>query len=146
MRTIGIIIMTAFLHGGSWATAIAQENAIAESNRDYEKRTAWWREARYGMFIHWDMSSMAGTEISWSRGATKPLDITNDPAGYVEDPVYDNLYKTFNPVGFNADDWVALAKQAGACFWWMITCRQTELLFASCLRVGTFASPLDKPN
>lgn len=73
----------------------------------------WFTNARYGMFIHWDMSSVAGTEISWSRKATKPLDIYNDPAGYVEDPVYDNLYKQFNPTKFNAAEWVALAKKAG---------------------------------
>ena len=40
-----------------------------------DTRMQWWCEARFGMFIHWDMSSVAGTEISWSSGATKPLDI-----------------------------------------------------------------------
>jgi alpha-L-fucosidase len=59
------------------------------------------------------MSSVAGTEISWSRKATKPLDIFHDPAGYVEDTVYDNLYKQFNPQKFDAKAWVALAKKAG---------------------------------
>ena len=73
----------------------------------------WWLDARFGMFIHWDMSSVAGTEISWSRGATKPLDITGDGAGYVEDPHYDNLYKKFNPTKFNAREWVRLAREAG---------------------------------
>jgi len=73
----------------------------------------WFQDARFGMFIHWDMSSVAGTEISWSRKATKPLDITGDAAGYAEDTAYDNLYKKFNPKKFNADNWVWLAKNAG---------------------------------
>jgi len=73
----------------------------------------WFTDLRFGMFIHWDMSSMLGTEISWSRGGTKPLDITGDPAGYVEDTLYDNLYKRFNPTKFNATKWVELAKAAG---------------------------------
>ncbi|MDR3459596.1 MAG: alpha-L-fucosidase [Verrucomicrobiae bacterium] len=77
------------------------------------KRLAWWTDARFGMFIHWDMSSMAGTEISWSRKGTKPLDITHDPAGYVEDPAYDHLYEKFNPTNFNARQWVKLAQDAG---------------------------------
>ena len=68
----------------------------------YPARMNWWLQARYGMFIHWNMSSIAGTEISWSHKGTKPLDIPGDPAGYVEDPVYDNLYKKFNPTNFNA--------------------------------------------
>jgi len=78
-----------------------------------DARMAWWREARFGMFIHWDMSSLAGTEISWSRKATRPLDVDNAPAGYVEDPFYDHLYEKFNPTNFNAAEWVDLAKKAG---------------------------------
>ena len=65
-----------------------------------DSRMQWWREARFGMFIHWDMSSVAGTEISWSRKGSKPLDIFGDKAGYVEDPAYDHLYEKFNPVNF----------------------------------------------
>ena len=84
-----------------------------ETPAEREARTAWWRDARYGMFIHWDMSSLAGTEISWSRKGSKPLDITGNPAGYMEDPAYDNLYKNFNPTNFDAKAWVKLAKDAG---------------------------------
>jgi len=73
----------------------------------------WFQEIRFGMFIHWDMSSILGTEISWSRKATKPLDIYGDPAGYVEDTLYDNVYKKFNPTKFNATEWINLAKKAG---------------------------------
>lgn len=73
----------------------------------------WWTEARFGMFIHWDMSSIAGTEISWSRKGSKPLDIFGEPAGYVEDPIYDHLWERFNPTAFNADEWAQLAKDAG---------------------------------
>lgn len=78
-----------------------------------EKRTKWWTEARFGMFIHWNMSSIQGTEISWSRKSTRPLDVDKDPAGYVEDPVYDNLYKQFNPLKFDATEWVRKTKDAG---------------------------------
>jgi alpha-L-fucosidase len=59
------------------------------------------------------MSSLAGTEISWSRKGSKPLDITGDPAGYVADPIYDQLYERFNPTNFNSTAWVNLARKAG---------------------------------
>jgi len=96
--------------------AIASPLAVragVESPDHYDARMAWWREARFGMFIHWDMSSLAGTEISWSRKGSRPLDVTGDPAGYVEDPRYDHLYEKFNPKKFNAAAWVQLAKDAG---------------------------------
>lgn len=76
-------------------------------------RMQWWREARFGMFIHWDMSSLAGTEISWSRKGSKPLDIYGEPPGVVEDPVYDHLYEKFNPTHFDAEAWASLAQKAG---------------------------------
>jgi len=88
-------------------------SAATETPDQAQARIAWWRAARFGMFIHWDMSSVEGREISWSRGATKPLDIRHDPAGYVEDKVYDHLYEKFNPVKFDATAWVKLAQDAG---------------------------------
>jgi hypothetical protein len=98
------LIAVACLQG---ATAKAQSsNAFNETPAQRDARTAWWRDARFGMFIHWDMSSIAGTEISWSRKGSKPLDITGDPAGYVEDLAYDNLYKKFDPGKFDAKVWV----------------------------------------
>ncbi len=56
---------------------------------------------RFGMFIHWGPISLRGTEIGWSRGHGVPVE------------EYDNLYKEFNPVLFNADKWVQTAREAG---------------------------------
>jgi alpha-L-fucosidase len=58
-------------------------------------------DQRFGMFIHWGPITLRGTEIGWSREAQVP-------AGD-----YDQLYKEFNPVFFDADAWVKLAKDAG---------------------------------
>ncbi|WP_316817510.1 alpha-L-fucosidase [Pedobacter nyackensis] len=58
-------------------------------------------DKRFGMFIHWGPVSLRGTEIGWSRGTNVPT---------VE---YDNLYKEFNPVLFDADKWAKTAKDAG---------------------------------
>ena len=71
---------------------------------------AWWREARFGMFIHWGSVSLKGTEIGWSRGGTRGR---RTGTGNVPVDVYDNLYKEFNPTKFNAAEWVATAKAAG---------------------------------
>jgi alpha-L-fucosidase len=73
-------------------------------------RLAWWRAARFGMFIHWGPVSLTGQEISWSRANSN----TNCPNnGPIPVSVYDNLYKRFDPTNFNANRWVTIAQDAG---------------------------------
>jgi alpha-L-fucosidase len=62
---------------------------------------ARWQDMRFGMFVHWGPVSLTGREIGWSRGAPTPID------------EYDRLYERFNPTGFDADEWVRVAKTAG---------------------------------
>ena len=108
------LVWTALVFMMLYATGRTAEPATLEQPaQQQEARMAWWLEARFGMFVHWDMSCLAGTEISWSRKGTKPLDITGDPAGYVADPDYDNLFRKFNPQRFDAREWVRLAQDAG---------------------------------
>ncbi len=60
-----------------------------------------WQDMRFGMFIHWGPVTLRGTEIGWSRGPQVPIE------------EYDNLYKEFNPLLFNAGEWISAAKTAG---------------------------------
>jgi len=71
-----------------------------------------WREMRFGLFIHWGPVSLKGTEIGWSRGGER-RGRRDTSTGSIPVEVYDNLYKQFNPVEFNADEWVQIAKEAG---------------------------------
>ena len=84
-----------------FTTALAQATKSAETPQQRDQRLAWWREARFGMFIHWGPVSRKGTEIGWSRGSEIPID------------EYDHLYQKFNPVKFDADAWARTAKAAG---------------------------------
>jgi len=62
------------------------------------------------MFVHWGPVSIVGAEISWSRGAERR---GASGVGNVPVEVYDNLYRMFNPVKFDPDQWVQLAKDSG---------------------------------
>lgn len=77
-----------------------------------EEDMQWWREARFGLFIHWGPVSLKGTEIGWSRGGER-RGWRSGGKGAIPAEVYDNLYRQFNPVKFNADEWVQTAKDAG---------------------------------
>lgn len=60
-----------------------------------------WMGARYGAFLHWGPVTVSGQEISWTREVNIP---------YLQ---YDNLYKQFNPIDFDAHAWIRMLKQCG---------------------------------
>jgi len=82
-----------------------------KSMENQEERIGWWREAKFGMFIHWGIYSLPGGE--WKG---------NKVTGYAEHLMrkekipraeYLTLAHQFNPVSFNADEWIRTAKNAG---------------------------------
>ena len=85
--------------------------ANAESPAEITARAAWWHEARFGMFIHFGLYSALSGE--WKG---KPITGHGEwiqqmaPIPYAE---YAATAATFNPVQFNAKEWVAMAKGAG---------------------------------
>jgi len=95
----------------SASTLPAAETQPAESKAARDARMKWWREARFGMFIHWGLYSVpAGTYQGKRIGGIGEW-IMND--GEIPVAEYAAYAKQFNPVKFNADAWVSLAKNAG---------------------------------
>ncbi|MHC4478060.1 MAG: alpha-L-fucosidase [Planctomycetota bacterium] len=75
------------------------------------QRVAWWKEARFGMFIHWGVYSIpAGT---WKGQPQKGYSEWIMHKARIPIKEYEKLPPQFNPVKFDAEQWVKLAKSAG---------------------------------
>ena len=93
--------------GGAAPIKGADEAALAQGAQQSEaERTAWYRAAKFGMFIHWGPYSLASVEASW------PI-MRPEAQWNITEPEYVSLYKRFNPIQYDPKAWVELAKQAG---------------------------------
>jgi len=89
------------------ANIFAQSAATVGDSKD--QRMEWWRDARFGMFIHWGLYSIPAGE--W-KGQTDHAEWIRTTA-QIPLEEYDKLVRQFNPVKFNAEEWVKAAKDAG---------------------------------
>ncbi|MDA0745848.1 MAG: alpha-L-fucosidase [bacterium] len=86
---------------------MAAKKAITEK----DGRMAWWREARFGMFIHWGLYAIpAGV---WKGKEIPSIGEWIMFRAQIPVAEYAKLAERFNPVDFDAKAWVALAKRAG---------------------------------
>lgn len=83
----------------------------AEAPTSHDARMAWWREARFGMFIHWGIYAVPAGE--WKGHRTKSVAEWIMHTEKIPLSEYEPLAGRFNPTGFNAKEWVAIAKNAG---------------------------------
>ena len=71
----------------------------------------WWKEAKYGMFIHWGLyARLAGT---WNNRDVEGIGEWIMKRLDIPIPEYEKIAKDFNPVNFSAAEWVKTAKNAG---------------------------------
>ena len=99
----------------AWLTVMGlpshAQQAPAPPDPQKEARLEWFRDAKYGLFIHWGLYAIPAGE--W-KGARVP-GIGEWIMNRAKIPVreYEALASQFNPVKFDADAWVQLAQDAG---------------------------------
>ena len=109
-RRVAAAAVAGLLLVGSAPVRSAQQSS-ADNDAVRRERLTWFHEAKYGLFIHWGLYAVpAGT---W-KGQRIP-GIGEWIMNRAKIPVreYEQLAKQFNPVKFNAEEWVQLAKDAG---------------------------------
>jgi alpha-L-fucosidase len=78
-----------------------------------QERTRWFREAKFGMFIHWGVYSVIGRH-EWARHQFQ-----------IPQAEYDNYARRFNPVNYDPNCWVEIAAGAG-CRYMVITSKHHD--------------------
>jgi alpha-L-fucosidase len=110
-RILSAIVLFAFF--GSLLAACTLPDPVAASDPPStggdDGRMDWWREARFGMFIHWGLYAIPAGE--W-KGRTNHAEwIMHTAQIPVEE--YEKFPGAFNPVKFDADAWARMAEEAG---------------------------------
>ncbi|WP_134087649.1 alpha-L-fucosidase [Olivibacter sp. XZL3] len=100
--------------------SLQQSSVGQQVPESVDDKVQWFKEARFGMFVHWGLYSVLGGTYN---GRTMPdTTLPNGKSWYAEwiqqrlevpDAVYQALAKQFNPIRFNAEDWIREAKNAG---------------------------------
>ena len=85
--------------------------AFAQKELTRNQRMKWWRDARFGMFIHWgDYAGLGGMYKGYEIGHGGEWIMNRAKIPVAE---YQKYAQNFNPVKYDADAWVKLAKEAG---------------------------------
>ena len=110
------ILLAACLLGSAASRLSAEEPASPdpyanETPAQRDARMQWWREAKFGMFIHWGVYAVpAGTYDGKQIGGAGEWIMHQ---GQIPCARYQQYAKQFNPVKYDPDAWVRLAKEAG---------------------------------
>lgn len=82
-------------------SAFAQKMIGTETDAQKEKRMEWWKDDRFGMFIHWGLYSQAARH-EWVKHNEK-----------IDNAGYQKYFDQFNPDMFDPQKWARQAKAAG---------------------------------
>lgn len=108
---LGLGLMASCASNEEPAEDAVQVNYLEETQAERDARMHWWREARFGMFIHWGLYAVPAGEyngVKSDRIGEWIQDWANIPR-----EEYEKYAAEFNPVEFDAAEWVGLAKEAG---------------------------------
>jgi alpha-L-fucosidase len=89
----------------------AQAPGALPAPPNQDAKMQWFREAKFGLFIHWGLYCIPAGE--WKGQPVKGIGEWIMNRAKIPVAEYEQLAKQFDPVKFNADQWVQMAQDAG---------------------------------
>ena len=106
MKKLAIAILALLIISQGSFSQDVETKKLSNSNGS---KMDWWKEAKFGMFIHWGVYSKLAGEWKGKSGYAEFVMLS----AKIPISQYEQVAKTLNPVDFNADKWVLSAKNAG---------------------------------
>ncbi len=78
----------------------------------HQDRLDWFRDARFGLFVHWGPYSVAGVEASWPIMVPELAQLIG-PDQKISEADYVALARRFDPRDFDPREWIRFARDAG---------------------------------
>ena len=93
------------------SVTMSNDEIMNESPEAFDERMEWWRDAKFGMFIHWGPYAVPAGEYQGKviDGVSEWI-MDQAPIPVAE---YEEFSRQFNPTEYDADRWVKLARDAG---------------------------------
>ncbi len=102
---------------------IPPSTPIVESEQQHDARMSWWRDARFGMFVHWGIYAVPAGR--WPGYDSKNIGEWIQRNAKVPVYEYEKFSEQFNPVDYDPQAWVSMAKDAG-CKYIVITSKHHD--------------------
>jgi alpha-L-fucosidase len=102
-------VVSAIVLFGCLLHTVSAQTSVQSTSHD--KRMEWWREARFGMFIHWGVYAVPAGY--YNGHPVKRIGEWIMNRGKIPVAEYQAFAGSFNPVNYDPDAWVKLAKDAG---------------------------------
>ena len=111
LALISVLMVIILVSGCGQELKQMDKDYSMESQAAKDARMKWWRQGRFGMFIHWGLYAIPAGQ--WQDKQIGGIGEWIMHRGHIPVDQYEPLAGQFNPVKFNAKEWVGIAKNAG---------------------------------